>query len=188
MIRDGECGAVDSTGLEVRHASLHYLTKRSNSRSYLNPYYPKLSVVCHTPSHLWLSGQVSRGPGNDAPDFAPTLVEAACRVVLDRVLGDAAYDSEDHHEFCRRFLGIRSSVIRVNLRGKRVWPKTRYRRSLKRRFPWHVYAQRSHVECAFSQHKRVLGSALRARSEEARHEEILLRVIVHNLMILKRTG
>ena len=172
--------------MEVRHASLHYLTKRSNTGFFKNPYYPKLTVTCHTSSHLWLSAQISRGPGNDAPDFAPALIEAACRVDLASVLADAAYDSEDHHEFCRRFLGIRSCVIRINSRGKRTWPKSRYRRSLRRHFPWRVYAQRSHVESAFSQHKRVLGSALRARSENARHEEILLRVIVHNLMILRR--
>lgn len=179
---------MDSTGLEVRQASLHYLTKRSNTEAFRNPYYPKLTVTCHIPSHLWLSGEVSRGPGNDSPDFAPAIAEAACRLALDQVFADAAYDSEDHHEFCRRFLGIRSSIIRLNARGTRIWPKGPYRRGLKRRFPWRLYAQRSHAESAFSQHKRILGSALRARSEETRREEIRLRVLVHNLMILKRTG
>jgi len=114
------------------------------------------------------------------------VVDGATRVKLGRILADAAYDSENHHRLCREFLGIRSSVIRLNSRGSRFWPTGRFRRQLKRRFPWRVYAQRVHVESAFSQHKRLLGSVMRSRTQKAREQEILLHVIVHNLMLLRR--
>ena len=69
----------------------------------------------------------------------------------------------------------------INSRGSRKWPKTRYRRQLKRRFPKIVYRERVHVEGAFSQDKRQLGSALRARSDDARAQELFLRDLVHDL-------
>ena len=53
------------------------------------------------------------------------------------------------------------------------------------RFPNRLYGQRWHVESMFSQHKRVLGSALRARTDATRERECYGRVLTHNLMILE---
>jgi transposase len=180
-------GALDATGYEARHVSVHYRNKRPNTKEFLTPAFPKLTVLCHIASYLWLAAQVSQGPGNDAPDFAPTLLDGSLRVDWDRILADKAYDSEPHHELVRA-LGIRSFVAPINSRGSRKWPKTRYRRQLKRRFPKNVYHGRVHVEGAFSQDKRQLGSALRARSDDARAQELFLRVLVHDLAILKRVA
>ena len=48
--------------------------------------------------------------------------------------------------------------------------------------------QRWQVESAFSRHKRLLGAALRSRSEAARERECYLRVLTHNLMLLAATA
>jgi transposase len=47
-----------------------------------------------------------------------------------------------------------------------------------------VYGQRWQAASVFSRTKRLLGAALRARSEESRERECLLRVLTHNLMLL----
>lgn len=188
LIEEKPKGAIDSTGYEARHVSRHYFTKYPWTKRFRVPRFPKLTVLCHTASYLWFGPQVGCGPSNDSPDFAPTVMDASTRIAWDQILADAAYDSKHHHVLCREFLGIRSLVTPINMRRTRKWPRDRYRRQLKRRFPRHVYGRRVHVESSFSQDKRQLGSALRARSDEARAQEILLRVLVHNLMILKRTG
>ena len=104
---------------------------------------------------------------------------------LDRVLADAAYDAEHNHRLCREDWQVRSTVIPLNRRGHgRKWPKTKYRRQMKRRFHRRVYGQRWQVESAFSRHKRLLGAALRARTHAARERECFLRVLTHNLMLL----
>jgi hypothetical protein len=41
------------------------------------------------------------------------------------------------------------------------------------------------VESVISRNKRLLGSALRSRSDAAQARECLLRVLTHNLMILR---
>jgi hypothetical protein len=58
---------------------------------------------------------------------------------------------------------------------------------MKKRFPRPKAGQRWQAEGAFSRHKRLLGSALRGRSEPARERECYLRVLTHDLMILADT-
>jgi transposase len=101
-------------------------------------------------------------------------------------MGDAAYDAEHNHKLCREELGIRSTVIPLNRRRGRKWPKSRYRRQMKVHFFKRVYGQRWQVESSFSRNKRLLGSALRARRWPSQQSECLLRVLTHNLMILRR--
>lgn len=101
------------------------------------------------------------------------------------MLADAAHDAEHNHRLCREDWQIRSTVIPLNRRGSgRKWPKTKYRRQMRRRFHRRVYRQRAQVESAWSRHKRLLGAALRARSDAARERECFLRVLTHNLMLL----
>ena len=121
------------------------------------------------------------------------MAQASLAVGYDRVLADAAFDSEASHRYCREELGVRSTVIPLNRRGRgRKWPRTRYRRQMVKRFRKRprgsryrrVYGQRWQAESAFSRHKRLLDSALRGRSDAARERECYLRVLTHNLMLL----
>ncbi len=184
LIDDQPTGAIDSTGFEIRHASLHYLNKRPGTQRFRSPFWPKLTVLCHTRSYLWLGCHVSYGPSNDAPGFTPALRQAAELIDWDQILADAAYDSEWNHQLSRDVLGIRSTVIALNSRGTRKWPHTKYRRQMKRRFWRQSYRQRVHVESSFSMDKRQLGSFLRSRQENSRFQEVLFRVLAHNLAIL----
>lgn len=179
--------AIDATGLESRHTSRYFFKRAGRKLSAQS--WVKLTVTCHTASHFFTSATVSLGPSNDSPQFRPALQQACLVVSWDRVLGDAAFDSEENHRLAREDLGIRSTVIPINRRNQgRKWPQTRYRRQMKKRFPKRTYGQRWQVESAFSRHKRRLGSALSARSDPARERESRLRVLTHNLMLLADTG
>jgi transposase len=61
------------------------------------------------PSHFFISATVSAGPSNDGPQFAPAMKQASLFISWDRVLGDAAFDSEENHRHCREDLGVRST-------------------------------------------------------------------------------
>lgn len=178
-------GAIDATGFEIRHVSQYYSFRRGE-KTCSQKFWPKLTVVCHTQSHLWAGAVVSRGPSNDASFFPEAMRQAARVIDWDRMLADRAYDAESHHRLCREELGIRSTVIPLNPRGNPfAWPQTKYRRQMKRRFPCRIYGHRWQVESAISQDKRVLGSALRSRDQAAQYREGYLRVLTHNLMILR---
>ncbi len=176
-------GSVDATGLETRYASRYYAWRRGQ-RGHERLRWPKLTVVCHSATHLLAGADVSWGPSQDSPQFPPVMHQAAELIRFDRLLADAAYDAEHNHELCRDRLNIRSTVIPINPRRSRKWPHSRYRRQMKRRFHRQIYGHRWQIESAFSRNKRRLGPALRARKWEAQQQEVLLRVLTHNLMIL----
>ena len=177
--------------MESRHTS-RYFFKRAG-RKHSSRLWTKLTVACDTETHFFAGATVATGPSNDSPQFRPVMAQASLVVTWDRVLADAAFDSEEHHRYAREDLGVRSTVIPINPRGHgRTWPKTTYRRQMVKRFRKkpkgsrhkRVYGQRWAVESAFSRHKRRLGSALGARSEASREREGHLRVLTHNLMLL----
>jgi hypothetical protein len=178
--------AIDSTGLEATVRSAHYARRlRDGNRRYRVPKFPKLTIVCHTQSHLIASALASVGPSYDFPLLRPALLDAAWNLQIDRLLADSGYDSEPNHVLARQHLGVRSTVIKLNPRNRgRRWPKARYRRQMKRRFHCRKYGQRWQAESVISRMKRRLGSALRGRSPAARQRESHLKVLTHNLMIL----
>ena len=147
-----------------------------------------MTAVGDTHSYLFACCMLTGGPSNDSPQFGPAVRQADQFIRFDRLLADAAYDGEHNHCLCRDELGIRSTIIDLNPRRGREYPKSKYRRQMKTRFPHRIHGQRRHIERMFSQHKRVLGSALRARKESTRRRECYGRVLTHDLMILWRAA
>jgi hypothetical protein len=186
---------VGGTGRESRHTS-RYFVKRAGKR-HTSRLWTKLTVAVDTASHFLAGAEVTTGPSNDSPQLPLVMTVASLAVTWDRVLADAAFDSEEHHRYCRADLRVRSTVIPLNRRGQgRTWPKTAYRRQVVKRFRKkpkgsrhrRVYGQRWQAESAFSRHKRRLGSSLGGRSDASRERAGYLRVLTHNLMLLAAHG
>jgi transposase len=186
--------AIDATGLDSRHASRYFVARSGGQHTARS--WPKLTAAVDTHSHLIAGATVTAGPSNDSPQFAPVLLLASLGIAWDRVLADAAFDSDAHHRFAREGLGIRSSVIPINPRRHHRVPSGTYRAQMARRFRpkpegsrhKRVFGQRWQAESAFSRHKRRLGSAVAGRSEQSRTRECFLRVLTHNLMLLAAVG
>lgn len=149
-------------------------------------------MALDTRTHRFLAANVTRGPAQDAPQLIPVLRQAAACVPVDTALADAAYDSEANHATPRNELGVRSTVIALNRRGTRKWPPTKYRRQMVRRFRRRppgsrykrIYGQRWQIESAFSRIKRRLGASIGALRWVNQKNEILLKVLTHNIMLL----
>lgn len=182
--------ALDGTGLETRHASSYYVKRRNNTGKYWQrttyQRFPKAGVLCDTQTHLVLAVVPERGPGPDGPHFERALIEAQRRVRIAALAADAGYDGEHHHRFAREQHGVRSLIPPLIGRPTKKPPSGYWRRQMKSRLHLTRYTQRWQVETVNSMLKRLLGSALRARSYWSQCREILLRAITLNLMILKR--
>ena len=186
MLDEPPEAAIDSTGLETRHVSRHFVhcTKRP---SYFRRNWPKMTIVCDTHTHLIAGCIVTRGPSYDFPLFEKAMRQASKQLRFARILADSGYDSEANHRFGREVLGIHT-IIALNARGSTKTPTTVYRAEMKHQFDKKTFNRRWQVESVFSQHKRLLGSALRNRSDISRERECLLRILTHNLMIIRRAA
>jgi hypothetical protein len=142
--------------------------------------------VVHTRSHLIAGALPGWGPSHDTPGLAPVLRQAAALLRFWAATADAGYDAEHVHRLCREELGMAATAVALNRRTARRWPRTPYRRAMRRAFPRALYAQRQQVESVFSRDKRRLGAELTARSRQTLAAEQVLRVLTHNLLILQR--
>lgn len=157
-------------------------------KRYIMSRWPKLTVICDDQTHLFLSAKMSRGPSRDTCEAPSLLRSAGRRVDLRRILWDAGCDAEEIHRLIRQELKAHSLIPPKSGRPTRRWPRTRYRRQMRRRFLRKIYGQRWQVESAFSRYKRRLGSALSATSWMGQKREGYLRVLTYNLMILRRAA
>jgi hypothetical protein len=156
---------------------------------------PKLGVAVAAHSHLVVGVWLGTGAGCDGPHFERLLFDAWRRVPNRRFAAvfDAGYDSEANHELARRDMGVRSVI--PALAGRRTGrpPAGRWRRHMRRRLLGTPrsrracgYTQRWQAETVVSMPKRNLGSALRGKTANSRKRDLRLKVLTHDLMILRR--
>lgn len=172
--------------------SHYFVRRRSNGDKTLHNTtyrrFPKCSLLIDCVSHLILAAHPGRGPSPDQPGVIPLMLAGCARQRIDTLFGDAGNDGEWVHEFCRDEMDVRSIIPPTIGRPTAKPPPTRYRRAMRAYFKRdrkrRRYGQRWQVETVFSMIKRRLGEVLAARSQHRQERAMMLRVIVHNILIL----
>jgi hypothetical protein len=185
--------ALDGTGFESHHASSYYVRRREKGGKFAGKKhaltyrrFPKAGILCDCASHMILAVVPGRGPSPDFPHFRAALDQARRRLRLTTLAADAGYDSEASHEYARNLCDIRTLIPPLIGRPTDKPPTGYWRRQMKSRLHTTRYTQRWQVETVNSMLKRLLDSALRARSYWSQCRELVLRTITHNLMIVRR--
>jgi Transposase DDE domain len=181
--------AMDGTGLESRHASAYYVRRKAKGKDFKQAltykHFPKAGIVCDCRSHLILSIVAERGPGSDSGHFQRAFDQARRRIRLATLAADAGYDGEHNHRYARDH-GTRTLIPPLIGRPTAKPPSGYWRRMMRRILPRSRYGQRWQVETTNSMLKRLLGSALRARTYWSQCRETVLRGLTLNIMILRR--
>lgn len=177
--------ALDGTGFESRHVSRYFVHRRAQQAAYFRVGFPKVGLICDTGNHLVLAGIPERGPKFDRSHFRAALREAAWQKRIGVLLADAGYDGEKNHAHAYEGYGIRTVIPAIHAKQSERLPRGYYRRWMRLCFPVALYRQRWQVETVMSMLKRNLGSFLRARNYWSQCREILLRLFVHNVMIVR---
>ena len=191
MKRKVKLAAIDSTGFESHHISSYFVKRRQRGCKELyqtTKYtrYPKASIICDSQSHIILAVKPGRGPSPDISDFKSTVGQAHSYVSIETILADAGYDSEANHHYARDILGIRTVIPPKHGRPSSKPPCGRWRRLMYKRFDREKYGQRWQIETVNSMIKRLQSSALRAHEYWSQQREIVLRILTHNVMIIRR--
>jgi hypothetical protein len=182
--------ALDGTGFESQHASRYYVErckkgqKTKDSLTYRR--FPKAGVVCDTASHFILAVVPGQGPGPDILHFRQSLDRALLVIAIETLAADAGYDAEHTHVFAREQRKVRTLIPPLIGRPTTKLPSSRWRRQMALHLKQSRYGQRWQAETTNSMIKRLLGSALRARTYQSRAREINLRAITLDVMILRR--
>ena len=184
--------AGDGTGWESHHVSHYYVKRRASCSKFWQKTtyqtFPKAGLLCDTESHLILAVVAEQGPGPDISHGRALLERGAGQVAISAVALDAGYDAEHLHVHARETLGMRTFIPAKIGRPTSKPPSGRWRRAMASRLHLTRYTQRWQVETVNSMLKRLMGSALRARTYWSRCRETCLRALSLNIMILRRSS
>jgi hypothetical protein len=168
--------AVDATGFTRGLTSRYYAARLRQWR----PTYLQWSTVVWTQPLAICAQAVQRGPGSGHRWLRPLVTQTQAHLPIARLLADADYDSEAHHQWLRGACGIESIIPAT--RGRPGRPTAQpYRRRMQRWFPHRQYGQRWMAETVYSVVKRRFGDALTARQYWQQVKQLYLRGITYNL-------
>ena len=168
--------AVDATGFSRRSASRYYVAQLTHWRHT----YLQWATVVWTHPQVICAQQAYIGPNSGYRFLRPLVEQAQAQRPIQRLLADAAYDSEAHHRWLREDCGIESIIPATKGRHGRPTQQP-YRRRMQRWFPRRQYGQRWMVETVYSVVKRRFGDALTARRYWQQVKQTFLRGVTYNL-------
>jgi hypothetical protein len=188
MKKNVRLSAIDGTGFESHHISTYFVKRKAKGETIYQMMtytrYPKLGIVVDSDTHLILSGVPERGPYPDVVHFEKAVTEAEKNIHSEILAADAGYDSEKAHVFARS-RNIRTIIPARIGRPTQKLPSGKWRKVMATRFNKILYGQRWQVETVNSMLKRNLDSFLRARTYWSQCREMMLRLFVHNVMVVR---
>jgi transposase len=182
--------AVDSSGFRTTSFG-DYCRERYQAR--FHNVWKKLHIIVGTETGIIPAVVVTDGHAADIAQF-PALVEAvaAAGFTVAEVSADKAYLSGENFTVVAKAGGIPYIMFKENSRGR---SKHRDDHSPWWKKMWHLfqsdptgylahYHKRSNVESTFAAIKKKFGETLRSRDPTAQVNELLSKVLVHNIQIL----
>jgi transposase len=144
----------------------------------------KLHAMIGCRTNVVTSVEVTDKRRADTTQFVPLLEQTAENFTVFRVMADGAYSSSKNLEAAERigakpFIPFASHTTGKG--GSETFRRLFHLFSLQRENFLAVYHKRSNVESTFSTMKRKFGDRLRSKTPIAQVNELLLKVLAHNL-------
>ena len=175
--------AVDSSGFStsrfLRWFDQKYGVERKQS------VWVKAHVMCGVKTNVVAAVEIS--DSGDAP-MLPTLAATTAQTFTVKELSaDKAYLSQKNLEFVDELGAVPFIPFKVNSRGDSrpgIWQRMFSEFTLSRENWLAHYHQRSNVESTFSMVKAKFGDAVRSKTDVAMKNEVLAKVLCHNVCCL----
>lgn len=148
----------------------------------------KAHIMVGVRTHVVTSVEVTEGHANDSP-YLPQLVDGAADrgFKLAEVSADKGYLSQANLAAIEARGAAPYVMFKSNSQGESgpaTWRRLHAYFTLEREKFLAHYHKRSNVESVFSMMKAKFGPAIRSKSDAAQRNEVLLKVLMHNLCCL----
>lgn len=182
--------AVDSSGFATSVYNRWYDAKYGKMRS--ENKWVKAHLMCGVKTHVVTSVEMTSGEANDAPQFVALVNETAKSFNIAEVSADKAYSTKRNLRVVQEqggtpYIPFRSFVNGVTQKSGQydsLWGKMFHYYNFNR-FEFMVhYHKRSNAESTFSMIKGKFGGFVRSKSEIAQLNEVLCKVVCHNICVL----
>ena len=176
--------AIDSTGFSTSVYRRWFDHKYGQERKEAK--FVKLHALCGTKTNVITSCLVTDESGADSPQLPALVAATAERFNVAEVSADKAYLGHANLAAIEAANAVPYIPFKINSKpdGSAAWRKMYGLFMFKQdEFAAH-YHQRSNVEATFSSIKRKFGGAVRSKTFTAQVNEILCKVLCHNLSML----
>jgi transposase len=149
----------------------------------------KAHVMCGVTTNIITSVEISDGHAGDSPRFRPLVDKTSESFTIKSVCADKAYSAEKNLKLVllkggQPYIAFKSNTTATNRRTGQVWKRLFLEYQYDQEAFMNHYHKRSNVETTFSMIKRKFGERLRTRTPEAQANEVLCKILCHNLCCL----
>ncbi|MGH7133859.1 MAG: transposase [Phycisphaerales bacterium] len=177
--------AVDSTGFGTARFYRYYSEKYGHEQ--LGRAWVKTHACVGTKTNIVTAVVISGMTEHDSPQFAKLIESTAERFEIREVSADKAYSGRDNYALVDRLGATPFIPFRSNAKPDPkapMWNKMWHWFALNREDFGVHYHKRSNVEATFSAIKRVFGDSVRSKTPIAQINEVLLKILCHNIRVL----
>jgi transposase len=176
--------AVDSSGFSTSKFERWYdekygVTKRTCT-------WVKCHVACGVKTNVVTAVRILEQHSGDSPQLKPLVNETAKTFTVREFSADKAYTSNENFETVANVGGTLYAAFKSNTTGgigglfEKMFHYFQFQRD---EYMGH-YHKRSNVESVFSSIKRVFGDSVRSKTDAAMKNEVLCKILAHNLCCL----
>ena len=179
--------AIDASGFATQSYLRHYNVKRGREEKRAR--YVKAHVLCGTKSHIVTAAEVSESNASESPLLPHLLRTALENFDVQELYADMGYSSKDNFQVAEEvgtqlFIPFKANTKPVD--SDDAWAKA-YNFFVYRKYKFRKhYHQRSQVETTFHMDKSKTGPAVKAKNPTAQFNEVLCKILNHNIMVLIR--
>ncbi|MEK6955121.1 MAG: transposase [Nanoarchaeota archaeon] len=178
--------AVDSSGFSTCRFARYFSYKHQKDMRYRQWLKAHLSVGVKT--NIVTAVSITEEYSNDCPQFKGLITKTSENFKVLEATGDKAYSSRENYNLVNSLGGTAFIPFKENAtgksRGSSTWNKMyHYFQYNKEEFLKH-YHLRSNIETTNHMIKSKFGDSLRSKSKTAQTNEILLKVLCHNICVL----
>ena len=176
--------AVDSSGFSTSSFDRWYDEKYGRMRS--EHLWIKAHLMIGVKTNVVTSVEVTDGYANDMPRLPALVATTASRFQIAEVSADQGYLSNNNFNAVVNVGGTPYIPFKINSKGEgpELWRKLYHFYQFNRREFLAKYHKRSNVESTFSMIKAKFGGAVRSKTPVAQMNEVLCKVVCHNLCVL----
>lgn len=178
--------AIDSTGVSLDNASLHYC-KRLGIPYKKRPFM-KTTFVVDIENYIILLCKVRKGHKHDTKDAKPLIKKLSRHYKPDILYADRGYDDNEIFRLSFEELNAYPLILQRSLHIPKYRRHGTYRKLTFDHFDYGEYLQRNKIETLNSMIKRRFNSNVKSKRDKLQKMEILARVIAFNIDRLIRMG
>ena len=176
--------ATDSSGFSVSRL-VNWRTNKKNMKLTGHDWV-KFHIICGIKTHVIVAVEIRKRHSHDSPVLPSMLNAAAANFEIDEVLGDNAYASRVNMRAVEEKGGTPYFNFKKSNTGGigGIFEKHFLRFCLNREEYQKRYSRRNNVEALFSSLQRKFGTHVRSKTKVAMTNEVLAKILCHNLCCL----